>query len=77
MDQKQSTPVPLEAIPFVVLQIALLIAGLISLFSKPLAFKDKWMWLPLLFVNIIGPIIYFAVGSKSLDKKYESQQMNS
>jgi len=56
-------------IPVATLQIILLIAGLISIINKPLPLSSKWKWIPLLFVNIIGPIIYFAVGSKSLDKK--------
>ena len=73
MNQKQLSPADIF---FIMLQITLLVLGLISLFSKPLAFKDKWMWLPLMFVNIIGPIIYFAVGSKSLDRKVECQQSN-
>ena len=56
-------------IPLATLQITLFVAGLISILRKPLPLSGKWKWIPLLFVNTIGPIIYFAVGSKSLDKK--------
>ncbi|MCL2874497.1 MAG: hypothetical protein FWE29_06180 [Defluviitaleaceae bacterium] len=64
---------PPALIPLAVLQVILLILGLISLFRKPLAFKYKWKWFLLLFVDIIGPIIYFVFGSKSLDEKFEMQ----
>ena len=50
-------------------QLVLFIVALVSFIRKPLPFKAKWPWLPLLFVNIIGPIIYLAFGSRSLDKK--------
>jgi len=54
-----------------VVQFLLFIVGLISLLSKPLPISMKWKWTPLLFINILGPIIYFAVGSKLLNEKAE------
>jgi len=51
------------------IQLFLLIAGLVSIINKPLPFRNKWMWIPLLSINIIGPIIYFVIGSPSLDDK--------
>ena len=60
-----------------VLQMTLFIAGLGSILCKPLPLSSKWKWIPLLFVNTIGPIIYFAVGSKSLNKKVVMLQETS
>jgi len=57
-----------EAIPFVILQFVLMIAAFISLARKPVPTKSKLPWLPLLFVNIVGPIIYFAIGSGKLSR---------
>jgi len=62
-------PIPAAMIPVAAMQLILFIAGLISILRKPLPLNSKWKWIPLLFVNIIGPVIYFAVGSRSLDKK--------
>jgi hypothetical protein len=46
--------------------IALLIAALVSLIQRPTAavrFHNKWLWGALiLLVNWIGPLAYFAVG---------------
>lgn len=61
----------LAAIPLVIIQFALLISALMSLLKKPLSSTDKVIWiLVICLVNIIGPIIYFAVGSQMLDQKY-------
>ena len=51
------------------IQVVLFIVALVNFIKKPLPMKDKWHWLPLLFVNTIGPIIYLVVGSKKLDAK--------
>ena len=56
-------------LPLLLLQLALFLAGLVSIIRKPLPLSMKWKWMPLLLVNTIGPLIYFAVGSRSLDKK--------
>jgi len=54
-----------------IVQIGLFIVGLVSILCKPLPMNMKWKWIPLLFVNFLGPIIYFVVGSKLLDEKAE------
>ena len=41
---------------------------------QSLPWGDKWPWLLLLLVNIIGPIIYFVVGSNKLDEKAAEYQ---
>ncbi len=49
--------------PLIVIQLALLIVALLDLRKRMRTRGPKWMWvLIILFVNIIGPIIYFAVG---------------
>jgi len=59
----------LLVLPFVAIQLILNIAVIVSVARKPLAWSDKWPWLLVIFVNIIGPIIYFVIGSNMLDEK--------
>jgi len=62
----------LVAVPLVIIQVGLVLAAVISLTRKPnvLPTSDKVMWvLIVIFVNIIGPIVYFAVGSNMLEEK--------
>lgn len=50
-------------IPLFLVQIGLLIAGVLDLVKREKTKGPKWMWvLIIVFVNIIGPIIYFVVG---------------
>ena len=57
-------------LPLAILQVALLIVAVVNLMKKPVPSNDKIPWLLLIvFVNIIGPIIYFAIGSGKLDDK--------
>jgi len=50
-------------IPLFVIQLGLMIAGLVDLIKREKTRGPKWVWfLVVLFVNIIGPIIYFVVG---------------
>jgi hypothetical protein len=59
-------------IPVALVQFALMIAGIISVVRKEVPHNrgsEKILWLLLvILVNIIGPVIYFAVGSKRLDE---------
>lgn len=53
-------------IPVAIIQFGLLIAALIDL-SRPTRTTrgPKWVWaLVIVFVNLIGPIVYFAAGRK-------------
>lgn len=60
-------------IPVAVLAFVVMAAALISLFRKKLPFSQTALWLILIIaVNMIGPVIYFAVGSKMLDEKKQS-----
>jgi len=57
-------------LPIAVLQLILMIAAVLNLMKKPVRSNDKIPWLLLiLLVNLIGPIVYFAVGSGKLDDK--------
>ncbi len=50
-------------IPLFVIQLGLMITALIDLAKQEATRGPKWMWvLIILFVNMIGPIIYFVVG---------------
>ena len=50
-------------IPILVLQLILLAAALIDLARRERTRGPKWVWvLVILFVNLLGPVIYFMFG---------------
>ena len=50
-------------IPIIIIQLVLLVVALIDLAKRPSTRGPKWVWvLVILFINIIGPIVYFVVG---------------
>lgn len=50
-------------IPLFVIQLGLMAAGLIDLIKRDKTRGPKWVWfLVVIFVNMIGPIIYFVAG---------------
>ncbi len=50
-------------IPVVLLQLTLLIVALVDLLRRERTRGPKWLWLlVILFVNLIGPIVYLLVG---------------
>jgi hypothetical protein len=53
-------------IPVLIIQIILLIVGLLDLFKPTTVTRGpRWVWaLVIIFINIIGPIVYFVVGRK-------------
>lgn len=64
MLDKYSQFLPL-LIPLVVVQLALLVIALIDLNKQVETRGPKWMWvLIIIFVNTIGPIVYFFFGRK-------------
>jgi len=65
---------PPNIIQIIILAVhfVLMVVGFKNLIRKPLPFRDKWKWMLLLFVDIIGPIIYLTVGSKKLDSKVDA-----
>jgi hypothetical protein len=50
-------------IPVILIQFGLMIAALVDLIKRPKTRGPKWVWvLIVVFINLIGPIIYFVVG---------------
>ena len=50
-------------IPILVIQLALIVAALSDLSRRSATRGPKWVWvLVILFVNLIGPVVYFAIG---------------
>jgi hypothetical protein len=50
-------------IPLFLIQLGLMIAALIDLLKREKTKGPKWVWiLIVVFVNMIGPIIYFVIG---------------
>ena len=53
-------------LPILIIQLILLIVAIIDLVRVDHTKGPKWMWaLIIVFVNIIGPIIYFVVGRRN------------
>ncbi|MFA7502601.1 MAG: PLD nuclease N-terminal domain-containing protein [Anaerovoracaceae bacterium] len=52
-------------LPLIILQVGLQIFALISLFKQSLPKEKKIIWvLIIIFLNLLGPIIYFIFGRK-------------
>ena len=52
--------------PLIVLQVILMIAALVSCIKQEETNGPKWMWvLIILFVNLLGPILYCVMGRKN------------
>ncbi|MFP5114360.1 PLD nuclease N-terminal domain-containing protein [Bacillaceae bacterium C204] len=52
--------------PLIAIQVILLIAALIDLARIHATNGPKWVWaIVIIFVNIIGPILYFIFGRKT------------
>jgi hypothetical protein len=52
--------------PLLVIQLILLIVSLIDLVRIERTNGPKWLWaLVIIFVNIIGPILYFVIGRRN------------
>jgi hypothetical protein len=52
-------------IPVLVIQLILLVAALLDLRKQSNTRGPKWLWaIIIIFVNIIGPIVYFVVARK-------------
>jgi len=50
-------------IPIVLLQLGLMAFALVDLIRRERAKGPKWVWaLVIIFVNLIGPIVYLIVG---------------
>lgn len=50
-------------IPIILIQFGLMVAALVDLIKRPKTRGAKWIWVVIVvFVNLIGPIIYFIIG---------------
>lgn len=60
---QELTPYIPLLIPLVIIQLVLIAAALLDLRKQRATRGPRWMWvLIILFVNLIGPIIYFVLG---------------
>jgi len=63
--------------PIIIISLILQISAIVSIVKKPVMGNDKIIWLLIsLFINPLGPILYFAVGSTKLDEKAAQLQDN-
>jgi hypothetical protein len=52
--------------PIAIIQLILLIVAIVDLVRIEKTNGPKWLWvIIILFVNIIGPILYFVIGRRS------------
>ena len=50
-------------IPIILLQLGLMILALVDLIRRERTKGPKWVWaIVIIFVNLIGPIVYLVVG---------------
>lgn len=50
-------------IPILIVQLVLIVAALLDLSRRSATRGPRWAWvLVILFVNLIGPLIYFVLG---------------
>jgi len=50
-------------IPIILLQLGLMIAALVDVIKREKTKGPKWVWIMVIvFVNLLGPIIYFIAG---------------
>ncbi|TYS18797.1 PLDc_N domain-containing protein [Rossellomorea vietnamensis] len=51
--------------PLLIIQLILIVTALVDLIRIKNTNGPKWLWvLIILFINIIGPIIYFVIGRR-------------
>jgi hypothetical protein len=54
-------------IPVLIIQLGLMVAALLDLARREQTRGPKWMWVVIiLFVNLIGPIVYFLLGREDV-----------
>ncbi|MDR7239474.1 PLD nuclease N-terminal domain-containing protein [Neobacillus drentensis] len=51
--------------PIIIIQLILIIVAIIDLIRIETTNGPKWLWvIIILFINILGPILYFVIGRK-------------
>ena len=54
-------------IPILIIQLILIVAALLDLSRQSATRGPKWLWVVIiLFVNMIGPIVYFVLGREDV-----------
>ncbi|WP_313800453.1 PLD nuclease N-terminal domain-containing protein [Cytobacillus sp.] len=57
--------IPIVA-PIILIQLILLVIAIIDLVRNEKVNGPKWVWLlVILFINIVGPILYFVIGRRN------------
>jgi len=52
--------------PIIVLQLILMVTAIVSCVRQEETNGPKWLWiLIIIFINLIGPILYFVIGRKN------------
>lgn len=60
------TTIILALLPVIIIQLILMFFALTDLIRNPKPNGPKWVWgLVIVVINIIGPILYFAIGRRN------------
>jgi hypothetical protein len=51
-------------IPILIIELVLFVVALVDIIRRKKTNGPKWLWVLILFIQIIGPIVYFIVGRK-------------
>lgn len=63
--------------PIIILQVVLIITAIVSILKKEASLERTILWIVIsLGITIIGPVIYFAIGSKQLEKEISKRKEN-
>lgn len=61
--------------PIIILQFIMMVSALISIIKKEVLFKEKIIWILItIVIAIVGPIVYFAIGSRMIDEKISRER---
>jgi len=53
-------------LPILIIQLILLVVALVDIIRSEQTNGPKWVWvLIVIFINIIGPILYFVIGRRN------------
>ncbi|WP_318508855.1 PLDc N-terminal domain-containing protein [Bacillus sp. T3] len=53
-------------LPILIIQLILLVVALVDIIRSEKTNGPKWIWvLIIIFINIIGPILYFVIGRRN------------
>ena len=53
-------------LPILIIQLILLVVALVDIIRSEKTNGPKWVWvLIVIFINIIGPILYFVIGRRN------------